>query len=48
LKVDFSNSLYKKIMLVSYIGSASEPDPANSFGSFRIRIRFRIRNTASD
>jgi hypothetical protein len=27
-----------------YIGSGSDPDPAKSFGSFR--IRFRIRNTA--
>jgi hypothetical protein len=26
-----------------YFGSESDPDPAKSFGSFR--IRFRIRNT---
>ena len=28
-----------------YFGSGSDPDPAKSFGSLRIRIRFRIRNT---
>ncbi len=28
-----------------YFGSGSDPDPAKSFGSLRIRFRIRIRNT---